>query len=253
MIPSVVFIILICNIQVHWINAQRINAQKNPNLIMIMTDAHNLRTLSCYQDYLENQFNNITQTSTWGINNTIRTPHIDSLANDGVMFTSFYTATPHCTPSRASFMSGKYPQNTGLPFSGQNHGAIADDVVTFAEILKRQANYKTAYFGKWHMDGREKPGWSTLNSTRRFGFEHTKYMFNRGHWKFLDEIDGQMKGFKYGHKRRFDGRLGKHYTTDYLFDRGIDYIQEVVEGGDDPFAMVISIPGMSASDNFDDE
>ncbi len=213
---------------------------------MIITDEHNLRTISCYQNYLDNLHQNISQTHTWGINNTIDTPNIDSLARDGVMFTNFFSVTPLCTPSRASFMSGKYPQNAGLPLTDQNHEAMGDDVVTFANILQNEANYSTAYFGKWHLNGAEKPGWSNYddpsNRGRRFGFEHTKYMFNRGHFKLIDEKNGTMIGYPYKKRKLFEGKVEKHFTTDYLVDRSIEYMNATLATGENPFAMVISLP-----------
>ena len=222
------------------------NIYDSPNLIMMITDEHNLRTISCYQKYLDDLHQNITLTHTWGVNNTVLTPNIDSLARDGVMFTNFYAVTPLCTPSRASFMTGKYPQNTGLPSFDMNHGAMDAKMITFAKILKERENYSTAYFGKWHLNGEEKPGWSNYEDpndlSRGFGFDHTKYMFNRGHFKFLDEVDGQMQGYGFNRKRLFKGKMAKHFTTDYLFDRSIEFMNDTLNAGDDPFAMVISLP-----------
>ena len=77
------------------------------NLLVIQTDEHNFRTLSCYRDTLSPQ-----QALMWG-KAVVDTPHIDSLAKQGAICTSFYATTPVCSPSRASLVSGRYPQNTG--------------------------------------------------------------------------------------------------------------------------------------------
>ena len=78
-----------------------------PNLIMILTDEHNLRTLGCYRDQLQGE-----QAHIWGEGVQVDTPHLDRLAAEGALFTNYYTVAPLCTPSRASFMTGLYPTKT---------------------------------------------------------------------------------------------------------------------------------------------
>jgi uncharacterized sulfatase len=113
---------------------------------MIVTDEHNLRTLGCYREYFRS-INQSEQATVWGDGIEVETPNIDKLAEEGALFTNFYTVAPLCTPSRASFMSGLYPQKTG---NMMNHGTMDDDVKTFANILKSNStsDYSTAYFGK---------------------------------------------------------------------------------------------------------
>jgi arylsulfatase A-like enzyme len=202
---------------------------------MIITDEHNLRTLGCYRDFMESQ-NQRDQAYVWGDALKVETPNIDRLASEGALFTNFYTVLPNCTPSRASFMSGLYPKKTG---AYSNHQKMKDNIVTFAEILQSQGDYYTGYFGKWHLNGVEKPGWGNRES--KFGFEDRKYQFNRGHWKFLDDVNGIMEGHGFDGATKFKGEEEKHYTTDYLFDRGIEFIEEAKQR-DKPFAFVLSIP-----------
>jgi arylsulfatase A-like enzyme len=210
-------------------------ATARPNLIMILTDEHNMRTLGCYREYFKSQ-NQTEQAYIWGEELEVETPNIDRLASEGALYTNFISVLPICTPSRASFMSGLYPHKTGAI---DNHEAINDNIVTFAEVLKSQRDYYTGYFGKWHLNGEERPGWS--NNTTKFGFEDTKYQYNRGHWKFLDEVNGQMEGYTIDDKQKFEGKEDKHFTTDYLFDRGIESMKRAKER-DQPFAFVLSIP-----------
>ena len=136
-----------------------------PNLIIIMTDEHNLRTLGCYRDTMEN-----SQSFVWGEGVKVDTPHIDSLARDGALFTNFNTVAPLCTPSRASFMTGMYPATTGVI---GNHDKMNKNAVTFAEILREKEDYYTGYIGKWHLNGDPKPGFN--DKKRSFGFIDTKY------------------------------------------------------------------------------
>ncbi len=202
---------------------------------MIITDEHNLRTLGCYREFWKSK-NQAEQAHVWGEGVEVETPNIDKLASQGALFTNFYTVAPLCTPSRASFMSGMYPQKTGTE---DNHGAIDDDIVTFAKALREKKNYSTAYFGKWHLNGNEKPGWG--GNSRKFGFQDIHYQWNRGHWKFLDEVNGNMRSYNYDAADMFAGVEDSHYTTDFLFDRSMEFINTATTL-EQPFALVLSIP-----------
>jgi arylsulfatase A-like enzyme len=89
------------------------------------------------------------------------TPHIDSLASTGIRFTNGYAACPVCSPTRASLMTGKYPQRTGITdyIAGKRAGKLlpapnkeelALSEVTIAERL-RDAGYAIFFAGKWHL------------------------------------------------------------------------------------------------------
>lgn len=207
---------------------------KKPNLLIIHTDEHNLRTLGCYRNTMSPE-----QAFMWGDKTVVTTPNIDALAESGAICTKFYAASPVCTPSRASFISGLYPIATG---SDQNDNPLHDDVVTFAHILKK-SGYATSYVGKWHLDGDAKPGFTP---ERRFGFDDNRYMFNRGHWKLLKEegdsanIIGEFNPKK-GFTAKYDIRdaTEESFTTDFLISRAIEIIER---DKDQPFAMMLSIP-----------
>lgn len=86
------------------------------------------------------------------------TPNLERMARDGRRFTSFYSTSPVCTPSRASLMTGCYPRRVGMAHNerGQwvlfpgNHKGLNPDEFTIAELLKEQG-YATACVGKWHL------------------------------------------------------------------------------------------------------
>lgn len=83
---------------------------------------------------------------------TLRTPHLDSMARDGVRFTNYYSANPVCSPSRASLMTGRYPTRVGVPrvlFPAAKDG-LAKDEQTLADLLKAKG-YRTKCVGKWHL------------------------------------------------------------------------------------------------------
>ena len=116
------------------------NEKDLPNVLIIMTDEHNLRTLGCYRDLMVQ-----SEAEVWGEGIKVETPHLDSIAKNGALFSNFMTVSPVCTPSRASFLTGTY---------ASTHGAVANavpmnkDAVTFAEILKSKLGYSTSYMGK---------------------------------------------------------------------------------------------------------
>ncbi len=104
---------------------------KRPNILIIQADQLTAGALSCYGGTVA------------------KTPHIDRLARDGVVFESFYTNSPLCAPSRFSMMSGQLPSAIGAYDNAAEFGA---DVPTFAHYL-RAAGYQTYLSGKMHFCG----------------------------------------------------------------------------------------------------
>ena len=102
-----------------------------PNLLILMADQLTAAALPAYG-------NRIT-----------KTPHIDSLADGGVVFDSFYCNSPLCAPSRYSFLAGRQPSKIG---AYDNAAELAAQVPTFAHYLRR-AGYRTVLSGKMHFCG----------------------------------------------------------------------------------------------------
>lgn len=106
------------------------------------------------------------------------TPHVDRLAQQGMVLTDFYSAGPVCSPTRASIMTGKYPARLGLtkwlytpakdpPFI-THHLPLAE--LTVAEAL-REEGYATGYFGKWHLGYKQKH-WAGRQGFDKIGRAH---------------------------------------------------------------------------------
>ncbi|MFZ5942270.1 MAG: sulfatase [Bacteroidota bacterium] len=82
----------------------------------------------------------------------IRTPNIDSLCEDGMRFSSFYSVSPVCSPSRAGLLTGRMPQRMGIHgvFFPESFTGLPTDEITMADMLK-DAGYATGIVGKWHL------------------------------------------------------------------------------------------------------
>ncbi|MEN8132102.1 MAG: sulfatase [Pseudomonadota bacterium] len=111
--------------------------QRWPNLIVIMADD---------LGYSDVGFNGSTD---------IPTPHIDSIASNGVRFSSGYTTYTVCSPSRAGLITGRYPQRFGFERNPQYRPAdknmgLPQDEQTLADVLKERG-YSTGIIGKWHL------------------------------------------------------------------------------------------------------
>jgi arylsulfatase A-like enzyme len=115
-----------------------------PNIIVIMADDLGYGDLSSYGA------------------KDLQSPHIDQLVQRGLNFTNFYANCPVCSPTRASFISGRYPELVGVPGvirtqPENNWGELSLGIPTVASQL-RASGYQTALIGKWHL-GLSEPHW----------------------------------------------------------------------------------------------
>ena len=78
----------------------------------------------------------------------LKTPHLDEMARNGMRFDRFYAASPLCSPTRGSCLTGRYPFRYGI--LAAHTGGMRTGEVTIAEALKKK-DYVTAFFGKWHI------------------------------------------------------------------------------------------------------
>ena len=81
-------------------------------------------------------------------NGEIKTPHLDDMAENGMRLTRFYTASPLCSPTRGSCLTGRYPWRFGV--LAAHTGGMRMAEYTVAEVA-HSAKYQTGFFGKWHL------------------------------------------------------------------------------------------------------
>ena len=129
--------ILISLICLGAVSCKKADEGLKPNVIIIFTDDQGYQDLGCF-----------------GSPN-IKTPNLDQMANEGTRFTNFYVTASVCCPSRASILTGRYSVRNGIGgvlLPGAK--GMRSSEITIAEFLK-QAGYKTACFGKWHLGDQE--------------------------------------------------------------------------------------------------
>ncbi len=186
-----------------------------PNIILIMGDDMGYSDLGCY-------------------GGEINTPNLDNLAANGLRFTQFYN-TARCCPTRASLLTGLYPQQAGVGHMVNDRGTpafqgdLSNQAVTIAEALKG-AGYSTYMSGKWHVTPYVVENPDKKNWPRQRGFD-----------KFFGMISGA--GSLYDPRSLAEDneyvapREGFYCTTDFT-NYAIQCIEE--HEGDNPFFLYLS-------------
>lgn len=143
--------ILLCICSLVCVFATSAVSANKPNIIVILADDLGYNDLSCYRSILPDQ-DEFTP--------TCMTPNIDKLAQEGMLFTNFYSGAAVCSPSRSALITGRNASRNGIynwvPENSPMH--LRSEEVTIAEMLKNQG-YQTAHFGKWHLtsEGMDQP------------------------------------------------------------------------------------------------
>ena len=185
-----------------------------PNFVIVIADDLGYSDLSCYG-------------STF-----IRTPILDSLARNGLMFTDAHSNGSVSTPTRTAFMTGRYQQRAGMDgvllenIPEHRFAGLQPDQVTFAEILSRNG-YRTALMGKWHL------GFDQKYNPMNYGFNEF-IGFMSGNVDYISRVSNsqEMDWWSGREKLYCDG-----YTTDLISDNAISFIKR---NKDKPFCLIVS-------------
>ena len=157
---------------------------------------------------------------------SVRTPHLDALATDGVRFTRGYVTAPQCVPSRAALITGRHQARFGV--DANRGGVLPLSEETVADCL-RAVGYRTGMVGKWHLDGGRGPAYAP----GRRGFD--------------EYFDGMVSPYQtnYGRDQQSasDGtetRVDSRYRIDVQTDAALAFLQGRVAQARTPFFLYLS-------------
>ncbi len=175
--------------------------QEKPNILFIMVDDLGFGDLSSHGA------------------TDLRTPNIDKLMAAGLRFDNFYANCPVCSPTRASAMTGRYPDLVGVPgvirtYETNNWGYLSQEIPTLPTMLK-EVGYHTAHVGKWHL------GLEPENHPNERGFDHF-------HGFLGDMMDDYYKHTRHGnHYMRLEKEVihPEGHATDLFTAWASDYFE----------------------------
>jgi N-acetylglucosamine-6-sulfatase len=172
---------------------------KPRNLVFILTDDHRYDAMG----FLKGQ-------------KFLETPHLDSIARDGIHCKNAFVTTALCSPSRASILTGKYAHQHKIV---DNNTPIPPGTQYFPQLLQK-AGYSTSFFGKWHM--------GNSGDQPQPGFEH--WVSFKGQGSYLPNANGLNVNGKHVPQ--------KGYITDELTDYALDWLSK--QSKDRPYFMYLS-------------
>ena len=164
--------------------------KKRPNIIFIMTDDHASHAMSCYGSQIN------------------KTPNLDRLAKEGILFNNSFCTNSICAPCRAVILTGKYSHINGVI---DNREKFDGGQQTFPKLLQN-VGYETAMIGKWHL------------KTHPTGFDYWNVLPGQGTYYNPAMIE-------MGQRRKYTG-----YTTDIITDHALKWLKE--RSGEKPFCLM---------------
>lgn len=187
---------------------------RRPNFVLILADDLGYGDIGCYG------------------NTRNRTPHLDRLAEEGLIFTDFHANGPMCSPTRAALLTGHYQHRFGRAFEtalsakARPRPGLPLEATTIPEALK-QAGYATGMFGKWHL------GYELPYLPMRHGFDEFRGLLtgDGDHHSHIDRSGDE----DWWHDERIEMEAG--YTADLVTRHSVDFMERHAE---EPFFLYVS-------------
>ena len=160
----------------------RLYAADKPNILFIFTDDHASHAISAYGSKIN------------------KTPNLDRIAKEGMLFKNCFCTNSICGPSRAVILTGKHSHKNGFLHNGNRFDGSQQ---TYAKLIKK-AGYTTAMIGKWHL----------RTSPNVAGFDYSEVLIGQGPY--------------YNPPMLKDGKRVKHtgYTTDIITDLALKWLKD---------------------------
>lgn len=187
-----VFLLLGCLVLVHYKMMAQAAKNKQPNIIVIHSDDHDQSAISAYGSGL------------------FSTPNLDRIANEGALFLQSFVGNSICAPSRAALLTGKHSHKNGHI---DNQSEFDGSQPTLPKYLK-QAGYKTALIGKWHL------------KSAPTGFDNWRVLNDQG--EYYNPVFWDQSG------RHVDSG----YVTELITDQALRWLQTNQESGK-PFMLMV--------------
>jgi arylsulfatase A-like enzyme len=200
-----------------WTNRARASGPgARPNVLVILVDDLGYGDLSCYGA------------------TDLKSPNLDGLVARGMRFDRFYANCPVCSPTRASLLSGRYPDLVGVPgvirtHTEDNWGCLAPQAILLPQMLQR-AGYHTAIVGKWHL------GLTSPDTPNERGFDHF-------HGFLADMMDDYANHRRHGinYMRLDDKEIDPEgHATDLFTQWAVNYLHDRAERKEQPFFLYLA-------------
>ena len=159
-------------------------ASQAPNILYIFSDDHSINAISSYGSKIN------------------RTPNIDSIATEGVLFKNSFCTNSICQPSRAAILTGTHSHINGVTYNGAKWNGSQS---IYPKILADR-NYQTALIGKWHM--------------------HPNPSHEFQHWEVLSGHGGQGSYYNPLFENKNGSKREQGYSTDIITNKAITWLQK---------------------------
>ena len=195
-----------------------VGASNRPNILLLFSDQHNAGVLGCAG------------------NKTVRTPHLDQLAAQGVRFSRAYCPDGVCVPSRTAMFTGRHPRSTGVLHNSD--APVAPDKLAPLHKVLGAGGYRTGAFGKMHLArGVREGGWDRSATTISPKQDPSDENYND--WiRKRGQYDSHVRDFGGSHSAPLMSQLSQtkptNRTTAYAADKTIEFLRQSSKS-DKPF------------------